>query len=40
MGVTFSDDYIAIMTAMLQVDYTQRPTAEEIKDRIKELLED
>mmetsp|Transcript_16582 Transcript_16582/g.24947 ORF Transcript_16582/g.24947 Transcript_16582/m.24947 type:complete len:537 (-) Transcript_16582:176-1786(-) len=36
---TFSAEYVELIESMLQVDYTLRPTAEAVKNRVKELME-
>jgi hypothetical protein len=39
-GVTFSQGYTDLIKAMLQVDYTSRPTAQDVKEHVKALIDD
>lgn len=38
-GVTFSQGYIDLIAAMLNVDYTSRPTAQDVKEQLKHLID-
>jgi serine/threonine kinase 16 len=37
--VVFSQDFVDLIGAMLRLDYETRPSAVDVKDRVKELLE-